>query len=160
MRHYPCKGLPCALVVLALALTTVPAHSADADGPTLTGLLDGTGFTYTVKDATTAVVIIRGDTAVHAVTVRLVQEILAVFADVVEVEEDRVPPVLWKKAAEANARPSLAHVGYLKRGGKFIAVSGVEAEVGTSPLLRMMIVHVTLLADELQPSFRDLLLVE
>lgn len=160
MRHFPCTGPHYSLVMLALALAAALPHSADAQGPTLTGLLDGTGFTYSVKDATTAVVVIRGDTAVHAVTVRLVQEILAVFADVVEVEEERVPPVVWKKAAEANARPSLAHVGYLKRGRKFIAVSGTDAEVATPPLLRMMIVHVTLLADELQPSFRDLLLVE
>jgi hypothetical protein len=151
-----------------LLLTTVTAALAADEAPPaaqpparlmprLGQLLQGTRLKFMVQEANTAVVLIRGESGVHPVTVRILDELLVAFADLAEAQENEVPVQLWRKAAEANAEASLAHVGYLKKPGKFIAVSGVEVDQGTSPLLRAMIMHVAVMTDNLQQPFKDLL---
>ena len=154
-------SLALAAVLLTAAGPPACAGKAPASARQLPDLLAGTGLKYLIQDDTTAVLLLKGKSGVHVVTVRLLDQVLAAFAEVLAAREDRVPLPLWKKVAEVNARPSLAHVGYSRDRGKFYAVSGMTASgQATGPLLKVMVVDVASLADELQPTFRDLLSVE
>ena len=154
-------GLELAAVVLLVPACPALAGGAVESPGRLPALLDATGLKYMMQDDTTGVLLLRGENGTHVVTVRLLDELVAAFAEIVEVQEDNVPAALWKKAAEVNARPSLAHVGYAREKAKFYAISGYPgAQDVTGALLKAMITDVALLADELQPAFRDLLAVE
>lgn len=146
------------ILLLCLALCAGGEALAASE---LRGLLDQTGLKYMLSGTDTAVVLVKGQNATQVVTVRQVESTVAVFAEVCEVAEEDVPLALWRRAATANARPSLAHVGYVRAKSRFYALSGVPfGEGATGPVLRLMIQQVSGLADELQPVFRDLLRVE
>jgi len=157
-RRVPAVAL--ALTGLLAALAPGPAGAQTTQG--LAPLLDASGLKYLMHDETTAVVLVRtSQDKVRVVTVRVREGVLAVFSEIIRAEGETVPVPLWKKVAEVNARPSLAHVGYVEAQSTFHAVSGLpDPQQATGEVLRAMILEVAGLADEMEPVLRDLLEVQ
>ena len=151
---------------MALAATALDWRRASArKAGALAPLMKATGLKYLAQDASSAVVLVKGNAGTHVVVVRLLAGTLAAFSEVAEAREEQDPPALWRKLAEVNARPTLAHLGYSKAKGRFYAVCGVAADSAsptsaTGKLLRAMVTEVAALADEQQPSIHDLLTVQ
>lgn len=161
MRICPCRTR--AGFLWCVVLATIHGHPVWAQellGPegALADLMTATGLKHRLQNEATAVVLMRGATEVQVVTVRFLDPLIATFTEILAVPEATVPAALWRKATQVNARPSLAHVGYSRAKQRFYALSALpDVRQATGPLLRTMIIQTALLADELRPSFRDLL---
>ena len=111
-----------------------------------------------MQDDGTACLLMRGKAGLHPVIVRALKGRLAVMCEIIAAKAEDTPTALWKKLAQANAAPRLAHAGL--QDGVFYSVAGAPLENVDAKLLRAMIIDVAALTDELQPVLRDLLAVE
>lgn len=148
-------------ITLAVAVTTIAWLSlgaAVAAENRLPDLLKGTGLKYAMQDDATAYLLLKGANGTHIVAVRLVKERVVALSEIVAAAPDAVPAGLWKRTAEINAGPWLSHVGY--QDAKFYSVSGCALADMNSKLLKVMVMQVSAMADELQPQFQDLLAVK
>jgi len=146
-------GLAAASGLLMLSAAAWPAETRD-----LGSLMKATGLKYAMQDESTACLLMRGKAGLHPVIVRVLKGRLAVMCEIVAAKADEPPTALWKKLAEANAAPRLAHAGL--QDGVFYAVSGAAVEDVDAKPLKAMIIDVAALTDELQPVLKDLLSVE
>lgn len=146
---------------LACALLLSMGGSALADPappPTLAALMQATGLKYALQGETTACLLMGGPAGVHPVIVRLSKGRVAAMAEIATAPADDIPTALWKKLAQVNAVPRLAHAGL--QGRTFYAITGATVGQMDGTLLKAMITDVAALTDELQPALKDLLAVE
>ena len=142
----------CGLLLLAAS------GAAAAEARDLKGLMKATGLKYAMQGEGTACLLMRSKAGLHPVIVRALKGRLAVMCEIVAAHADSAPSALWKKLAQANAAPRLAHAGLQE--GVFYAVTGASLVSVDAKLLKAMITDVAAMTDELQPVLKDLLAVE
>jgi hypothetical protein len=150
---------PALLLLAAWCLLSVAPGAAMASETTnLRDVLKATGLKHVMQGESTACLLMRGKAGVHPVIVRSLKGRLAVMCEIVRAQPERAPTALWKKLAQVNAAPRLAHAGL--QDGCFYAVAGATVQQVDARLLKAMVVDVAVMADELQPVLKDLLAVE
>jgi hypothetical protein len=139
-------------------MLTVAAGASAAETKDLKTLMKATGLKFAMNSDGTACLLMRGRVGMHPVVVRVLKGRAAVMSEIVAVEADEAPTALWRKLAQANAAPRLAHAGL--QDGVCYAVAGAPLASVDGKLLKAMVIDVAVLTGELQPVLKDLLAVE
>ena len=143
------------------AQTTGGGNQAPLLPKSLFELLAEADIKYLPQDKDTALIIVGGKYGLVLVTVRLVPELgaLIAYSEIAQVDAEKVPLRVWRKMAEINSGPWMAHVGF--NNGVIYVVTGLtELSLLNAPLLKTMVAEVSAMADEVKPQIEDLLRAE